>query len=217
MGVVAVGLAGSALAQGGMPPELRDNIHTLFDRHSAIRRTVTPTKSGYVSVTETDEPRLASVLQSHVAQMEARLKDGLMVRRWDPAFPEYIRHYGDMDVKVESVAKGVRVTVRGRTPEAVKVAQNHARVIDDFVAHGWQAHDRSHPAALAGGARPGSEAKKLPESSGHHGTAPSATSADGCRGGGACCAEAGRDRREGKADPMRRPELPPRGPELRKR
>ena len=32
-------LAASALAQG-LPPEAHDNIHTLFDQHAAVKRTV---------------------------------------------------------------------------------------------------------------------------------------------------------------------------------
>lgn len=200
-----VGAGAQSLRGQGMPPALRENIHTLFDRHDTVRRTVTETDDGYVSVTESDDPRVAGALREHVAQMEARLKEGFGVRRWDPAFPEYAAHYRDMEVKMEPTDKGLRVTVKGRTPEAVRVARNHATVVSDFAAHGWEAHDRSHPAVLGraedaegkrggpGGHRHGKTgaAKGPVEPHAAHGTpaigekSPEAGCADGK--GGACC------------------------------
>ena len=143
----AAGVPGIAAAQG-MPPEARKNIHLLFNQHEAVVRTVTMTRDGYVSLTESDDPKVAAVLKEHVRQMEERFKAGLMVRRHDPAFVEFAEHYDDISHVIEPTEKGLKATVTGRTPAAVKVAQNHANVVTDFATHGWEAHDRDHAAVL---------------------------------------------------------------------
>lgn len=178
--LVGVLLPSLSLGQG-MPPEARKNIHTLFDHHKSIHRTVEPTDTGYVAVTESDDAKVAAALKAHVAQMGERLKSGMMVRRWDPAFAEYVRYYDDMEHRVESIEKGLRVVVNGKTAEAVKVAQNHAGVILDFVDHGWEAHDRRHPAAVAAAPEAG------PGGEGRGACCMGGDSAKGCcRGSGVC-------------------------------
>lgn len=131
-----------------MPAESRDNIHTLLNYHEKITRTVTLTADGYVAVTESDDPALAKVLREHAGQMEARLKEGLMVRRWDPAFVEIVAHFDRMVTRMEPTEKGLKMTVKGKTPEAVKVAQNHAAIVTEFVHEGWDGHNREHKTVL---------------------------------------------------------------------
>lgn len=148
--VVALALfaAAPALKAQGMPKELHDNIHALFDNHGKFTRKVDLTKTGYVALTESKDPKLAKILREHVSQMRDRLQSGRMVRRWDPAFPEFIAHYDDITHRVEATRDGLKITVTGKTPEAIKVAQNHANIVSDFAKNGWKAHDRSHPLAL---------------------------------------------------------------------
>ena len=142
MGQIALSQPGDR----GMPPEARNQIHTLFQGHSKIRRTVSETKEGYVALTESDDPKVASALKKHVKQMRDRLDSGLRVRRWDPAFEEYVKHYHHMTHEFEETRKGVRITVKGTTSVASQVARNHAKVITAFVTHGWAEHDRKHAA-----------------------------------------------------------------------
>lgn len=161
----------------GMPPENRKNIHTLFNNHDKVKRTVEKTDKGYVATTESDDPAVAAALREHIKQMSERLESGLMVRRWDPAFADYVTHYKDIQHKVTKTKKGVRITVTGKTPEAIRAAQTHASVISEFVQDGWKAHDRSHPVAV--------------ESKTTSTQAPAtATQAGCCRkaGAGGCCA-----------------------------
>jgi hypothetical protein len=142
------------LAQG-MPPEAQEKIHHLFDNHAKVKRTVTVTETGYTALTESDDPATAAALKTHVKQMSARLKSGLMVRRWDPAFAEYVTNYDEMEHRYEPTEKGMKATVKGKTPLAIKVAQNHAKAVSDFAAHGWEAHDRKHPAVSGESSGPG--------------------------------------------------------------
>lgn len=157
----------------GMPPEARQNIHLLFDQHAKVQRSVDLTPTGYKARTESEDPTVAAALRAHVQQMSERLKKGLPVRRHDPAFAELVEHHDEVTLSVVPTEMGLEVTVTGTTPAGIKIAQNHARVVSDFAAHGWEAHDRSHPAVLS--------------------NAPSKTDSpatDGC-GKGACCARKG--------------------------
>lgn len=133
----------------GMPAEMHQNIHTLFDQHAKFTRKVQLIEKGYVAITESEDPKMAAVLREHVSQMRKRLQSGMMVRRWDPAFPELVQHYDDITHRVEATPKGLKITVEGKNPKAVLVAQNHAKVVSDFVKNGWKAHDTRHPEALA--------------------------------------------------------------------
>jgi hypothetical protein len=128
----------------GMPRSEREQIHALFENHASIRRDVQRTADGYTALTESDDPKVAAALRKHVQQMEERFASGLSVRRWDPAFAEYAAHYGDMLHQFTPTKKGVRMTVQGNTPDAIKVARNHAEIISAFVAHGWTEQPKKH-------------------------------------------------------------------------
>lgn len=151
--VVLTLVAGSSnrIHSQGMPAEARANIHALFSQHTNVTRTVTMIKDGYVAVTESKDPKLAKVLREHVSQMRKRLQSGRMVRGWDPAFREMVEHYDDITHRVETTKNGLKITVKGKTPEAIKVAKNHANIVSNFAKKGWGEHDVRHPRALAVG------------------------------------------------------------------
>ena len=144
---LAITLAPEDGTAQGMSPEIRDNIHTLFDQHSKVIRKVTLTENGYVALTESKDPNVAKVLRSHVKQMSERLQSGRMIRGWDPAFREMVQHYDDLTHKVETTTEGLKITVQGTTEAAIKVAQNHAKIITRFAENGWAEHDVRHPRA----------------------------------------------------------------------
>jgi hypothetical protein len=148
--LVAVCLSPAASFGQGMPADSKEAIHRLFDGHKSIKRDLKLTKKGYEALTESNDPDIARAIKKHVAQMSERLESGLMVRRWDPAFAEYVEHYADIEHEFKPTKKGIRVVVTGKTPAAIKVAQNHAKVLAEFVSKGWGAHDERHPAALTG-------------------------------------------------------------------
>lgn len=132
---------------GGGPGGFQEAIHTLFDNHTQIRRSVELTATGYKSRTVSDNPEIARTLQKHVREMRERLGSGRMVRRWDPAFAELVEHYQEIDHEFKEVDGGVEMIASGRTPEAIKVAQNHARIVSGFVEKGpAQMHEKHAPA-----------------------------------------------------------------------
>lgn len=128
----------------GMPPAAREQFHALFDNHAKIHRELKLTATGYTATTESNDPKVATALQKHVKQMQERLGSGLSVRRWDPAFAEYCDHYAEMDHRFTPTAKGVRMTVTGRNAAAIKIAQNHAKVVSAFAEQGWSEHGKKH-------------------------------------------------------------------------
>ena len=144
--LMAFAFTHTAAVASGMPAEQRDTIHGLFDSHKKFTREVVETEGGYVSKTTSDDPAAAKLLQTHVKQMEKRLKDGMMVRGWDPAYVEFVNHYEDIDIQITNIKNGISIAATGKTPEAIAVARNHAGIISEFINHGWKEHDKTHAA-----------------------------------------------------------------------
>ena len=68
--------------------------------------------------------------------MKDLLEGGGRIRAWDPHFSEIFDHYDEVDMVVEALDDGVRVTETSENPEVVKLIRAHARKVDDFVARG---------------------------------------------------------------------------------
>lgn len=128
--------------------DFRGVIHELFAAHADIERKVDLTEGGYRATTTSAKPEVAKSIQTHVAQMETRLKGGMSVRHWDPAFAELRDHYEDIEIEVRKVEGGVSVEVRGKTTAAVKVARNHAKIVSSFVEKGHAEAQKEHSRAL---------------------------------------------------------------------
>lgn len=139
---------------GGGRGGFQEAIHTLFANHTKIKRTVELTKTGYKSRTVSDDPVVASTLQKHVREMRERLGSGLMIRRWDPAFAELVEHYSEIKHEFKEVEGGVEMIANGTTPEAIKIVQNHARIVSGFVEKGPAQMHKTHPSALGENAAP---------------------------------------------------------------
>lgn len=167
---------------GGQSGSFQGVIHSLFANHDKVKRSVELTDTGYRATTISEDKEVAKYLKRHVAQMESRLENGMGIRHWDPAFAELREHYDDMTIKVNDVDKGVSVDVVGKTPEAIKVAQNHAKIISGFVEKGNAQMHASHSRALGDGeSDSGGQTKQMKcENCG------SAKGGAGCQEGGSC-------------------------------
>ena len=150
-GIGGGGGHGPGGGQGGFQGGFQEAIHELFANHEKIKRTVEMTDAGYKSRTVSDDPGVAKTLQKHVKEMRERLGAGMMIRRWDPAFAELVEHYKDIDHEFKEVEGGVEMIAKGKTPEAIKVAQNHARIVSGFVKKGPDQMHESHDRALGDG------------------------------------------------------------------
>ncbi|MCB1099164.1 MAG: hypothetical protein KDN22_26575 [Verrucomicrobiae bacterium] len=148
LAVASLNASAQGPGRGRMSPEAMEAIHGLFDSHDELKRTVKQTDDGYTSRTTSKNPAVVKLLQTHVKQMEKRLKQGMMVRRWDPAYEEFVRYYDDIDIQITNIENGISVTTVGKTEDAKKVARNHAGIVSKFVQEGWAEHDKTHAAVV---------------------------------------------------------------------
>jgi hypothetical protein len=132
--------------RGPLPEEQRNIIHELAEHHQQFERKVTMTAKGYTATTTTKNKELARKLQTHVAYMKKRMESGAMVRRWDPAYAEMSEHYDDLEATIEKVEGGVRATINGKNDRAIKIAQNHAKIVTSFTRKGMEEVEKEHPA-----------------------------------------------------------------------
>lgn len=133
---------------GRMSDDFRGVIHALFENHEEVERAVEVTEKGYRATTTSKKPEVAAMIQKHVGQMKSRLEGGAGVRHWDPAFAEFRDFYDEMVIEVKEVEGGVSVAVTGKTPEAIQVARNHAKIVTGFVEKGPEQMHATHPPAL---------------------------------------------------------------------
>ena len=115
-------------------------IHALLDHHEAITRRVVDRADGVETWTESDDPAVAAMIREHVRAMDARLRDGRPIRRWDPLFAEIFEHADAITMEVEDTATGVRVVETSDDPYVVALIQQHA-------------HRDVHPAVRVGRAQ----------------------------------------------------------------
>ncbi|WP_053959388.1 hypothetical protein [Sulfobacillus thermosulfidooxidans] len=117
--------------------------HQLFDRHATTtQRHVEKTAEGIRTVTTSHDAVTVQLLQDHVLAMESRMKKGLVMRRWDPFFPELFRYADEIDQTIITHSNGVEVRAQSSNPYVVKLLHIHADAVSDFAERGWDAaHD----------------------------------------------------------------------------
>lgn len=161
--VVILGLAGDLPAQrgkgrgpmgggpqgrgpGGDPAFAadRDLFHALLTHRADIRREVKKTERGVETVTESDKPEVAALIQKHVASMEARVHEKNPIHLRDPLFAEVFRHADKITFDYEKTPKGMRVVEASDDPYVAKLIQAHADVVTLFLKNGHAEVQRNH-------------------------------------------------------------------------
>jgi hypothetical protein len=124
-------------------------IPSLLDRNEDIRRGVTLTERGAETWTESDDPRVVRLIQQHAEGMREWLFEReIPFRQWDPLFADLYAHRADITMTVTKTDKGVRATLEGSTPEAVRLVQAAAAQMDRFVVKGWEELHKAHPSPI---------------------------------------------------------------------
>jgi hypothetical protein len=118
--------------------------HQLFDHRAEITRQVRQRQDGVETVTESTNPEVTQLLQTHVASRLARVKDGRPIHRRDPLFAELFRYADRIDAKHEFTAGGVRVVETSQDPYVVKLLHAHAEVVSAFIANGMSEMMKNH-------------------------------------------------------------------------
>jgi hypothetical protein len=116
-------------------------IHTLFINHDRIKRTVTNLPDGIRTVTESDDPQIAALLKTHVADMMKRVGNGD-----DPGLPiesdalhAIFRDANKIRTSTEITTNGVVVVQTSDSPKVIAELQEHAAQVTDFAQEGMAA------------------------------------------------------------------------------
>jgi hypothetical protein len=133
-GMLGIGQDAATTAQ------LRD-IHRLFAAHDRIKRTVTTLPNGIRTITESDDPEIAQLIKTHVADMGQRVgasdDPGLPIE--SPALHSIFRNKDKIHTVMEPTANGVSVVQTSDDPSTVAALQEHASQVSDFVQNGMAA------------------------------------------------------------------------------
>ena len=118
--------------------------HELLDNGAKIRRTVTLRADGVETVTESDDPAIATKIQAHVASMYGRVKDVRPIHTRDPLFRAVFDHASQITFAHEQTANGIRVVETSTDPYVVKLVQAHAEVLNQFIKNGRAEMMKNH-------------------------------------------------------------------------
>lgn len=119
--------------------------HQLFAHRGEITRHVIVRPDGIETVTESMNPDVSRLLQTHVTSMLARVKDGRPIHRRDPLFAELFRYADRINAEHQLTANGVRVVETSTDAYVVKLLQAHAEVVSAFLANGPSEMMKNHP------------------------------------------------------------------------
>jgi hypothetical protein len=131
----------------GDPAQAEDMqvFHQLFDRRTEITRQVIVRPDGVETVTESKNPVVTRLLQTHVAAMLARVKEERPIHQRDPLFAELFRYADKIEARHDLTAGGVRMVETSPDPYVVKLLQAHAEVVSAFIANGHSEMMKNHP------------------------------------------------------------------------
>lgn len=114
-------------------------IHSLLRNHEKVQRRVKNIPGGIESWTESEDPKIAETIQTHVVQMKERMEQGEPIRMMDPVFRELFDHRKQIKLNVEKTPKGVHVTETSDDPKVVALIRQHAhQAVSEFAKHGME-------------------------------------------------------------------------------
>jgi hypothetical protein len=154
--IVLLGLIASASshAQGprGRGPMARDPafvedrelFHALLEHRHLIQRSVKLLDNGVETVTESESPEVAALIQRHVASMKARVEDRRPIHLRDPLFAALFRRAEKIRFVYEKTERGARVQETSDDPETVTLIQAHAAVVSKFLENGHAEVQKNH-------------------------------------------------------------------------
>ena len=116
-------------------------IHELTTNNDRIKRTVTNLPDGIRTVTESDDPRIAKLIQEHVASMGKRVQAGKMLGLpiESPAVHAIYANKDKISTTTEQTPKGVVVIQTSSDPKVVALLQEHAVEVTNLVKGGMAA------------------------------------------------------------------------------
>ena len=128
-------------------------VHDLLMNHTKIKRTVTNLPNGIKTVTESDDPKVAQTIKTHVASMSQRLKDGREFNIFSSTLPVLFENRDKIKSVVEVTEKGSVVTRTSTDGKVVAALQGHAAEVTELAQEGMVAMRRGMMARMARGVR----------------------------------------------------------------
>ena len=124
-------------------------VHQLFAYHDQIRRSVDEIPGGIQTVTESDNPEVAALIQQHVASMHQRLEDGRWFAMMSRTLPVLFQNADRYQRRSQITNNGISVTKTSDNTELAQVLREHAEEVTQFVQDGMPCMDdgmmRNHP------------------------------------------------------------------------
>ena len=139
------GPGGRGMMGGGPHAADMQLFHQLFEHRTEITRSVIAREDGIDTVTESTNPEVTQLLQTHVASMLARVKEGRPIHQRDPLFVELFKNAARIEARHERTTRGVRVIETSTDAYVVKLLQAHAEVVSAFLANGMPEMMKNHP------------------------------------------------------------------------
>ncbi len=159
MMVMTIGLG----AQGGPPPDRgmqgggmggmksdpshmadMEVFHALMDHREQIQRTVTVRADGVDTLTESDDPAVVTLIQTHVNAMYGRVKEARPIHIRDPLFRAVFENAGKIVMTHEMTPKGIKVTETSADPYVAQLIKAHAEVVSLFIKNGQPEMMKNH-------------------------------------------------------------------------
>jgi YHS domain-containing protein len=138
-----------------------ETIHRLFAQSTSVRRTVRRLPNGVETMAESQDPKVAALLQEHVQAMRARLNNRQPIREWDPLFAELFKHAGKIRVQISTTPRGVRTLTTSTDPATIRLIHAHAEAVSGFIRDGTAGMAKRHENPLSKQAHPPSTAPFL--------------------------------------------------------
>lgn len=111
----------------------------MFAHHQEIRRSVQQLTNGVRTVTESDDPRITSLLQAHVSKMYDHVSHGQEVRCMSDSLPTMFRNASRYRRKLTMTSHGVAVEETSSDLEVLAAIRRHAKEVSGFVEEGMSA------------------------------------------------------------------------------
>ena len=140
-GMMSEEMRKAMMSEGMGPAMMRDMrvIRTMLMNHENIDRRVENLENGVKTWTTSDDPDIASAIQTHVRQMKERMEENKPIRQMDPVFREIFDHTDKIEMQIEDIENGVVVVETSEDPQVVKLIQQHAnRAVSEFAEEGMQ-------------------------------------------------------------------------------
>lgn len=136
------------MGPGGMhdPDHMKDMqiFHQLIEERAKITRKVKMIDEGVDTLTESDDPKVASLIRAHVVSMAARVEQARPIHMGDPLFRAIFANTDRIVMKQEKTPKGVRVIETSDDPYVAKLIQLHAEVVSAFLTNGFEEMHKNH-------------------------------------------------------------------------